>query len=880
MVDDDKNEEEDLAKEVKTCGLVIIATFVSTSVASSQVLGRWIDRWSCRTVTFFPLTGVVAWAACGLLVTTAPSLPLYLWLVGAAIGGSSGGFVTLRAAATIYAVQAAPHWDSTVRLAFLQAATSLGVLLAYLSWYFLAADPQNGMTSVFIGMTVLGILNIFFVLVFLSDKSPTPPVTTTTTSPGAAPGTQIIAHDSSSILDRCVSREEWEEDEDKEEERGRDEDGGEDDRDNVSKEKVRKMGKYEKEVLTAAGMENHDECDGIGRNFGKAIMSSLKKTQNDNDVGPRSCSSLPINIFVTPPEEDARPVQMKTTVESTPRSKRKRKLGVIHNFVNFNAWTVEDERPHDSGTSGPWTKCVIPSTQNKIPIIISPEDGNSVYGTPPEQSTLPVSRCGTPPSRAPSCYHSCTSLETAAAGGQRSGLSTGQQQPEARAGASSYDHHPYYERPRHQITGLSSSAPSTFPSLMEERSEAAPDVLLEETQTVNKTEVIHSQGDMLTAPNVLLDPASSLGSVLGCEGSNTSTNNSIIGSSSGESRDVMRGDARDMLYDCASLGDMQGPLPFSASTTRTLLGSSYDSTSLRRPGSMLTLQSEGVTEVGEREGRGALAPLAVAGESGGKGGCCAGGGGAGRCLACVAGRLFCRPVSLTFRRRAAGLRGIVVADVVAAFLVSVVKAGVWGVTPLYLETKMEWSLADRISYLACRSCLGVVALVMVLPLLRRLWSLQDTTLGVLGGVSSLLSSICLSALSSSPSVIPLAILLGPLTPYLNVASSAILVRLAAVTELGGVLVCLGSVEQAGHAIGWLTFYYLFPLLLLHRMPGVTFLATGLLLLVPSTIFGVLYFSLGLRSSTGRSPRGRSASRIRQISASFRYYEESPEGART
>lgn len=118
-----------------------------------------------------------------------------------------------------------------------------------------------------------------------------------------------------------------------------------------------------------------------------------------------------------------------------------------------------------------------------------------------------------------------------------------------------------------------------------------------------------------------------------------------------------------------------------------------------------------------------------------------------------------------------------------------------------------------------------------------------------------------------------ALLFGPLTLYLNVASAAILVRLVGVTELGeqqptnlteimfvhtdgcagesrpyhllheclacvgGVLLCLGSVEQAGHVTGWLTFHYLFPLLLRHRMPGVAFLATGFLLLVPSTIFG-------------------------------------------
>lgn len=511
------------------------------------------------------------------------------------------------------------------------------------------------------GITVLGVLNIFFVLIFLSDKSSTIPVTTTTattatTSPRAAPGTQVIAHDSSSNLDRCVPREEREESGDEKEKDGDD--------DKVEKENV-EMGKYGKEVLTEAGMEDYDECDGIGNEKGgKAIMTSTKKANNDSDVGTRKHSSLPIDILVIPPDDEKEHIR---TMESPQRSTGKRKQGVIQDFFHLTTCVEQDESAQE-----PKTKCQDSSNdhaflrcpQNTIPIIITSEDGSSVYGTPPEHSYLPVSRCGTPPSRAHSYYLSCTSLETEAADGQWSGLSASQQQPEAHAGAS-FNPHPFSESPRHQITESSSSAPSTFSSLMEERNDAA----LGETQTVNKPKVIDSQDDLLT-PNLQLTPASSLCSVLDYEGSN-----SRMSSSSGESRDVMRGDARDILYDCASLSDIQqGPVPSSANTTNTL-NSSCDSPSMRLPGSMMTIQSEGMGEIGEREGRGALAPLTVAGESSGEGVCCAGGGGAGRCLACVAGRLLCRPVSLTFRRRAAGLRGILVADVVATFLVSVMRAG-------------------------------------------------------------------------------------------------------------------------------------------------------------------------------------------------------------
>lgn len=58
----------------------------------------------------------------------------------------------MQAAATIYVVQAVPRWDSTVRLAFLQATTSLGVLLAYIGLYFLArAPPLLNATNMFAG---------------------------------------------------------------------------------------------------------------------------------------------------------------------------------------------------------------------------------------------------------------------------------------------------------------------------------------------------------------------------------------------------------------------------------------------------------------------------------------------------------------------------------------------------------------------------------------------------------------------------------------------------------------------------------------------------------------------------------------------------------
>ncbi|KAG0710742.1 hypothetical protein GWK47_022173 [Chionoecetes opilio] len=159
---------------------------------------------------------------------------------------------------------------------------------------------------------------------------------------------------------------------------------------------------------------------------------------------------------------------------------------------------------------------------------------------------------------------------------------------------------------------------------------------------------------------------------------------------------------------------------------------------------------------------------------------------------------------------------------------------------------MKWSLADWVPYQVCRCGLGVLALVVALPLLCRWWTLQDATLGVLGGLSSLISSIVFSSLLAHSSVAILAVISGSLTQYLNVASAAIMVRLVGGTELGGVLVCLGSVEQLGLMAGWFTSDYLFTSLLRCGMPGVTFVMAGFVVVVPATIFGVLYFSLGLR----------------------------------
>ncbi|KAK8377748.1 hypothetical protein O3P69_014008 [Scylla paramamosain] len=852
-----------VTQAVESSGLILTATFVSTSVVSSQVLGRWIDRWSRKSMMMLPLTGVVLWATCGLMVSAAPWIPFFLWFVGAGLCGLCGGFITLKTAVTTYALQAMARGDKMVKLALLQAAISLGVFAAYLCSCYLPANTHGEITDTFLG-----------------------------------PATRVNAHNSTLSLARHAQREEEQEEQRERRHAGKikirivdvvkDDDECDEDEKKGERHVQRKVQEemkmvagvveeeeeeeeeerndgYHEERMVEAAKEEDDKCDEseeeeeekegeryVGDHEGG--MTETAKGDDkcaENEKGERRNEKEAVGEYdrnekkevKEEKEEEEEDESLSGMKKNTQENSAIEPGEIDRDEGHLIAYSTEEEKPQ-----GMKIKQIRLESHGSSPshhtITIASEDGNSVYGTPPE----PSSHYGTPPSRTLSRH----SLE-AAEGVHQQAASASHHPPQACVPCCCHhgmqEDHFYYRRPRDYSIGLSSSAPSALQSTINVRDHEAPHNFQNEIQFKHRLGGYSSQQDSLMSLNVLLTPDSSRCFTLSCEGSHPSCSSSSEGCR--HCHDVLREDEGYNFGAYASLDDMQSlSLPVS-SNSDTLSLSNNPSSITRHPEIPPTTQNESMGEVSEGAGDRSSAPLTLASESSGEGDCCAGG--AGRCRVCVGGGLFCRPVSVTFRRRAAGLRGIVVADVVAAFVISVVAAAVWEVTPLYLEAKMKWSLADWIPYLACRSGLGVVALVVLLPLLRRWWVLQDTTLGVLGGISSFTSSTLLSFLTSSSAVIPLALISGPLAQYLNVASASILVRLVGVNELGGVMMCLCTIEQLGMITGLLTFHYIFPLMLRCKMPGVTFISTGLLVTVPSVILGVLYFSLNLRQRI--SPRG-------------------------
>ncbi|XP_069167272.1 uncharacterized protein [Procambarus clarkii] len=175
------------------------------------------------------------------------------------------------------------------------------------------------------------------------------------------------------------------------------------------------------------------------------------------------------------------------------------------------------------------------------------------------------------------------------------------------------------------------------------------------------------------------------------------------------------------------------------------------------------------------------------------------------------------PLSATFRRRSLGLRAIVVADLVAAFFISFVFSAEVDTTYLYLEAKMQLETDRYAGYYVFKGSVESLALLLLLPLLKRFPGLHDASLGVVGGVSCCAFFVVMGSVAS-PNLL----------------------------YLGLVVTVVNSVELLGVLAGCLTFHTVFTLLMTLNMPGVTLLLAGLIVLIPTLIFGSLYFALTLR----------------------------------
>ncbi|XP_063598606.1 uncharacterized protein LOC134775078 isoform X2 [Penaeus indicus] len=100
----------------------------------------------------------------------------------------------------------------------------------------------------------------------------------------------------------------------------------------------------------------------------------------------------------------------------------------------------------------------------------------------------------------------------------------------------------------------------------------------------------------------------------------------------------------------------------------------------------------------------------------------------------IFGRLLDALVT-TFRYRPNGIRSMVIASVIANFFISFVVPAETDVIFMYVKAKLGWSFTSYATFFALKCGVDGVALLLLLPLLRRYLGLRNASLGVLGGLS-------------------------------------------------------------------------------------------------------------------------------------------------
>ncbi|XP_064084759.1 LOW QUALITY PROTEIN: uncharacterized protein LOC135200240 [Macrobrachium nipponense] len=202
-------------------------------------------------------------------------------------------------------------------------------------------------------------------------------------------------------------------------------------------------------------------------------------------------------------------------------------------------------------------------------------------------------------------------------------------------------------------------------------------------------------------------------------------------------------------------------------------------------------------------------------------------------------------IATTFRSRADGLRAMVIADVVANFLVSFVIVGETDNTFLYLNYKFGWDFAEYSIYYGIKCAVDGCSLLVLLPLLRRFVGVKDAAVGVMGGLSRCAFFLMLALVQYSSQVYAVPFI-GIFGQYLFVAERSIMSTLVEEDEQGRVFTVLSSVDQLALLLGALTFDNVFSVFIKKSMPGVTLLIAGFVVLIPTVIFGALYFSINAR----------------------------------
>ncbi|XP_068226571.1 uncharacterized protein [Palaemon carinicauda] len=211
----------------------------------------------------------------------------------------------------------------------------------------------------------------------------------------------------------------------------------------------------------------------------------------------------------------------------------------------------------------------------------------------------------------------------------------------------------------------------------------------------------------------------------------------------------------------------------------------------------------------------------------------------------VAIRRMSDSIKTTFRTRPDGVRAMIIADVIANFLVSYVLVAETDNAFLYLNHKFDWEFTQFSIYYGMKSAVDGCSLLMLLPLLRRFLGVKDAALGVLGGLSRAAFFFMLALLQYSSQVYAVPFI-GIFGQYLFVAERSIMSSLVEEDEQGRVFTVLSSVDQLALLLGALTFDNLFSVFVKRSMPGVVLLIAGFVVLIPTVIFGALFFSMNAR----------------------------------
>ncbi|XP_071539014.1 lysosomal proton-coupled steroid conjugate and bile acid symporter SLC46A3-like [Panulirus ornatus] len=203
---------------------------------------------------------------------------------------------------------------------------------------------------------------------------------------------------------------------------------------------------------------------------------------------------------------------------------------------------------------------------------------------------------------------------------------------------------------------------------------------------------------------------------------------------------------------------------------------------------------------------------------------------------------FSNAVAITFRKRAAGVRVMVVLLLFSDFFIAIVYSAEFDLLYLYMQDKLGFTLTQYSQYLAFKNLVNGMSLLMVLPGLVWLFGMSDGALGLLGGISRVVAFTFL-ALTTSHKLVFLVPFLDVFGQYLFVVLRSIITSLVAKDEQGRVLTVMSAMAQVSLLAGSVIFDCTYPVFLAANHPGHTFLMAAAFMAAATIILGYIQWWL-------------------------------------